>query len=412
MELYPHQKLAVKQMFSGCILRGGVGSGKSLTALTYYYNEICDGSAFIDSSDPNYMVMGNPTDLYIITIPKKRDSLEWEKELMHFELYTNSSYNQNDVSVHIDSWNNIGKYCNVCGAFFIFDEQKVIGNGAWVKSFYQIAKKNKWVLLSATPGDNWMDYIPVFVANGFYKNRSEFIREHVIFSRFAKYPKVERYINTGKLLALRHRLTVDMSCVRETVRHEEIIDVGFNKKLYESVIDTRWDPYLSEPVRDASRLYFLLRRITNSSYERIEALKNLVYERRKVIIFYTYDYELEILRSAGYELGCYVAEWNGHKHMGIPTCDYWMYLCQYNSCAEAWECTTTDTIIFYSQNSSYKMTEQAMGRIDRINTPFKDLYYFKLVSKSGVDQRILKSLSQKEDFNEHAYICMLSRGNF
>ena len=403
VKLFDYQIEAVKKMKNGCILCGGVGSGKSLTALSYYYLQ--------NGGDPNSLIGGDyipmddpPKDLYIITTARKRDTLEWEGELSPFLLSTHSEVNLYQNKVVVDSWNNIKKYSNVYGAFFIFDEQRVIGSGAWVKAFLNIARKNKWILLSATPGDTWKDYIPVFVANGFYKNRTEFTREHIVYSRFTKFPKVDRYINTGRLLKLRRSILVTMDFKRETISHHEDVYVKYDISKYKDTSRTRWDPYKDEPIINAGSLCYIWRRIVNSDESRQVALLEIFEKHPKVIIFYNFDYELEILRNIGYGNGVKIAEWNGHKHEPVPKGKSWVYLVQYTAGCEGWNCISTDTIIFYSQNYSYKVMTQAAGRIDRLNTPFTDLYYYHFKSRSGIDLAISKALKEKKNFNESKYV--------
>ncbi len=395
IQLRDYQIEALKKMRNGCILNGGVGSGKSLTSLAYYFKE-CGGELDWDGS---YLPMTDPKDLYIITTARKRDTLEWDGELTHFLLSRDDETNLYDNKVVVDSWNNIGKYKDVKNAFFIFDEQRVVGSGAWVKSFIKISKSNEWILLSATPGDTWMDYIPVFVANGFYKNKTEFIREHVVYSNFTKYPKVDRYLNTGRLIRLRNRILVDMDFNRPTVPHHEDVYVQYDISKYKDIIRNRWNPWDSKPIKNASEFCYLLRRIVNSDETRQKALLELVEKHPKVIVFYNFDYELEILKGLYYGENVEIAEWNGHKHQPIPEGDSWVYLVQYNSGAEGWNCIQTDTIVFYSQNYSYKMLEQARGRIDRMNTPYIDLYYYHLKTRSGIDLAISRALKTKRDFN-------------
>lgn len=398
---------AVKRMFSGCILNGGVGSGKSRTALYYYFSQ------FGGKMDPKYVPMKNPCDLYIITTAMKRDKLEWDGELVPYLLSTDSEANHYDNKVVIDSWNNIKKYVDIEGAFFIFDEQRVVGNGTWVKSFLKIAKSNRWILLSATPGDTWSDYIPVFLANGFYRNRTEFTREHIVYSRFSKYPKVDRYINTGRLIRLRNKILVDMDFKRKTRSHHEDIFVDYDVQKYKNAGKLRWDPFKDEPIRDAGALCYIWRRIVNEDHSRQDALMDIISKHDRVIIFYNFDYELEILRticklySTQYErLGeeFEYAEWNGHKHQEIPTTKRWLYLVQYTAGCEGWNSTKTDTIVFYSQNYSYKVMEQAAGRIDRLNTPYSDLWYYHLKSRAGIDLAISRALAQKRNFNEGRFV--------
>lgn len=401
IHLYDYQLDAVRRMKNGCILRGGVGSGKSLTALSYYYlrqdgeEESLLGGTYFPMGDP-------PKDLYIITTAKKRDTLEWEGELSPFLLSTNPDVNLYPNKVVIDSWNNISKYKDITDAFFIFDEQRVVGSGAWVKSFLKIAKKNEWILLSATPGDTWEDYIPVFVANGFYRNRTEFKENHIIYTWVnGKYPKVDRYLNVGRLIRLRESILVDMDFKRKTISHHEDIYVKYDTEAYKDVGRLRWDPFKNEPITNASGLCYVWRRIVNSDISRQIALLELFEDHPKMIVFYNFDYELDILKTMfGRTEGVEVAEWNGHKHQPVPTGDSWVYLVQYNAGCEGWNCIQTDTIAFYSENYSYKVMQQAAGRIDRLNTPFTDLYYYHLKSRSGIDLGIARALKAKKNFNE------------
>lgn len=403
MELRDYQLEAIGKMKNGCILNGGVGSGKSLTSLSYYYLQNGGSLEFLSGKD--YIPMPNPPkDLYIITTARKRDTFEWEGELSHFLLSTHEELNKYDNKVIVDSWNNIQKYKDVEDAFFIFDEQRVVGSGAWVKAFLKIAKKNQWILLSATPGDTWSDYIPVFIANGFYKNKTEFMREHAVFSRFSKYPKIEKYIGTGRLIRQRREILVDMKFERETVQHHYDIYVTYDNKLYKDVMKRRWDIWNDEPITNAGGLCYALRKIVNSHESRSTKLLELFETHKKMIVFYNFDYELEILKSLYFGEGVIVAEWNGHKHEPTPTGNQWVYLVQYTAGAEGWNCITTDTIVFYSLNYSYKIMHQSAGRIDRLNTPYKDLHYYYLKSRSGIDLAIERALNDKRKFNESSFI--------
>ena len=403
MELYDHQIDALKRMHNGCILNGGVGSGKSRTSLAYYFFNIAKGKVSVNGKG-TYAVPENPVPLYIITTARKRDTHEWESEMVPFMLSTNEEESVKNIKVTIDSWNNIQKYVGITNAFFIFDEQRVVGKGTWAKSFIKIAKVNRWILLSATPGDTWSDYIPVFIANGFYKNRSEFNTNHIIFNRFTKFPKVEGYFNTGRLINLRNSLLVNMEYEKPTIRHDENIIVDYNRELYKWVSVNRWNIYENEPIQQISELCYLLRRVVNTSDDRKFKVQQIISEHPKVIIFYNFDYELEILREIGKNMNIKVAEWNGHEHQPIPKTKQWIYLVQYTAGAEGWNCIETDTIIFFSQNYSYKTMIQAAGRIDRLNTPFRDLYYYHIRSNSGIDLAIYKALKKKKTFNEKKYI--------
>ncbi|MBP5596941.1 MAG: hypothetical protein J6Y02_16275 [Pseudobutyrivibrio sp.] len=393
--LYPYQLEVLNRLHNGCILVGGVGSGKSITSLAYYYisqkgkirNNIC------------YSQMKEPKDLYIITTAKKRDTLEWEKDMSGFLLSTNEELNGYSNKVIVDSWNNIKKYKEVTNAFFIFDEQRVVGYGTWTKSFLKIAKNNKWILLTATPGDTWSDYIPVFVANGFYKNKTDFARQHIMYKRYSTYPIIERYVDTKILEYYKEKILIEMDYRTEAVLHDIDILCYFDKNKYTELVKNRYDFDNDEPIDSVSELCYQMRKIVNSDKSRLIALDEIIKSHPKTIIFYNFDYELEAIKDF-FKDRIYISEWNGHKHEKIPVKNSWIYLVQYAAGAEGWNCIETDTIIFYSQTYSYKTLVQAKGRIDRLNSPFKDLYYYHLKSKSSIDISIARALASKKKFNE------------
>ena len=399
INLYDFQLEAVKKMHNGCILCGDVGSGKSRTSLAYYcMQQNRSGNMIIYEK-----IRQSVEDLYIITTARKRDTFEWDSELSNFRMSTDPENDAFKHSVVIDSWNNIHKYKDVKGAFFIFDEQRVVGRGEWVKSFLKIAKENHWILLSATPGDKWEDYIPVFVANGFYKNRTQFYDEHVIWDPRVSFPKIRGYFNTNRLIRLRDLVLVQMDDQRTTIPHHEDVFVSYDISAYRELTRTRWNPWLEKPIETASELCYAWRKIVNSDESRQIAVLEILEDHPKAIIFYNFDYELEILRGIGYEEGTEIAEWNGHKHDALPAGSKWVYLVQYTAGCEGWNCVTTDTIIFFSQNYSYKVQHQAEGRINRLNTPYQDLYYYHLRSRSGIDLAIHRALMDKKTFNEGAF---------
>lgn len=382
VNLYPHQRKAVNRLDNGRILWGGVGTGKSLTAVVYY------------------MEREAPKNVYVITTAKKRDHLDWDGEFAKVGVGRREGGTVAGL-LTVDSWNNIGKYENVKDAFFIFDEQRLVGSGQWTSKFLKIAKNNNWILLSATPGDTWMDYIPVFIANGFYKNRTEFKREHVVYNTYSKFPKVDRYVNVGKLVRQRDVLLVDMPYIRHTTRISKDIYVDYDHDLFDRVMKKRWHVYENRPLRDVAEMFRVMRKVVNSDPSRLENTRYLLEERQKLIVFYNFDYELEALRSLQKEVT--VAEWNGHKHQAIPKDDSWLYLVQYVAGAEGWETDRTDSMIFYSQTYSYKIYHQCHGRIDRLNTPFFYLNYFRFMTDSFIDKAISKAISEKRDFNESQY---------
>lgn len=380
-ELMTHQQKALDELHNGCILWGGVGSGKSRVAAAYY------------------MKHEQPKQVIVITTAKKRDGMDWNTEFAHHGVGPMDSVAGTLV---VDSWNNIHKYVPVAGQFFIFDEQRLVGAGTWVKSFLKIAKRNNWIMLSATPGDTWLDYIPVFVANGFYKNRTEFKREHVIYNTYTTYPKVDRYVNVQKLVRYRSQILVKMHYYMETQRHPVVCTVEYDEALLDKVMKDRWNPYTNKPITSIAEYFYTMRKVVNSHPSRLEKLEKLMEEHDKIIVFYNFDYELEILRGKAPDIQHNspwgYAEWNGHRHEDIPNTDKWLYVVQYAAGAEGWNCIETNVVVFYSLTYSYKLWEQSHGRIDRLNTPFVDLYYYILRSKAAIDWAIWRSLKSKRSF--------------
>lgn len=391
IELNSNQLDAIDRLRSGSILWGGVGSGKSRTALAYLYFRELDGQVPVNGlggfKRPKHIK------LYVITTAHKRDLAEWELEARFFP----------ELDMTVDSWNNIAKYQDITGAFFIFDEQRVVGYGTWAKAFIRIAKHNRWIMLSATPGDTWMDYVSVFIANGYFKNKSEFLRKHVVFSRFSKYPKVERYVDVAHLTKYRDSILIYLSSSNRAIQRHQIVWVSYDKETTNRVIKDRWNIFNKEPLRDAGEACLLLRRIANTDKSRIDACRSLLESSKKAIVFYSFNYELDILREICESISIPYAEWNGHKHEQIPDTNRWAYLVQYTAGCEGWNCISTDTMIFYSQTYSYKVMKQAAGRIDRINTPFRELQYYHLVSRSPIDIAIQKAINAKQTFNESAF---------
>lgn len=382
VNLMPHQVDAVNKLGNGKVLFGGVGTGKSLTALAYY------------------MKKEAPKDIYIITTARKRDELDWLGEAAKFGIGTEVGATLAGV-LTVDSWNNIAKYRDVEDAFFIFDEQRLVGTGVWVKTFLLIAKSNNWIMLTATPGDTWLDYAPVFIANGLYRNITQFKREHVVYAPYSKFPKVLRYVGTKTLDRWRNMILVEMPYLRHTKRIMHYVPVLYDDGVFAGVQKNRWHPYEDRPLKDVSEMFRVMRRVVNTDPSRLDALRTIIEENKKVIVFYWFDYELEILRELAEDVT--IGEWNGHKKDPVPKTDRWVYLVQYVAGAEAWECVETNCMVFYSLCYSYKNFEQAQGRIDRLNTKFTDLNYYILLSESMIDKAVLKSLQEKRTFNELAF---------
>lgn len=404
--LAKHQLDALDLLRVGSILDGRVGSGKSRAGIAFFV-KIC-GGRFDSGNLIREEGLKDPMPLYIITTAKKRDKLEWEGELSLFGLSKEKEASWCGVEVHIDSWNNLPKYVDVQRAFFIFDEQRLVGSGAWVKTFLKLAKKNKWIMLTGTPGDTWSDYIPLFIANGFYENRTDFNTQHIIWKPFRHYPVIDRYIGTKKLEHLRSKILVRMSYAQRIPLHRHNLLCEYDRDQYMEASVGRWNRFKERPIRTSSELAYLLRRVVNSDSSRKKKTAEILEKHSRLIVFYNFTYERDALLELAEELSISVAEWNGQKHQPTPTGERWMYILQYASGSEAWECTETDAILFYSLNYSYRVITQAEGRINRMNTGFPELHYYFLKSTAPIDVAITKAIKAKKVFNEKNYCDSLS----
>lgn len=375
ISMYEYQLEAIDKLQSGMILWGNVGSGKSRTSLYFYCK--------------NY----SNKKLLIITTAQKRNNGEWLEECKVFGL--------NPI---IDSWNNIKKYEKYENYFIIFDEDHLTGYGAWSKTFIKMAKCNDWLVLTGTPGDNYAEFMTVFIAKGWYKNKRDFEENHVIYSRYSKYPKVDRYINQGLLEKHRRDILVKMFVEKRPMVHKEIVitqyDISKYKKAYKEKRDEN-----NKPFKNATAFCLYLRKICNEDESKIVKVRELLLKHNKVIIFYNYIYEKEMLLKLLKTMKTFnVGEYNGQHHDDIPIGERWAYLCQYTAASEGWNCLLCDTMIFFSMSYSYKAMEQAAGRINRVNTPYKDLYYYYLRTTSSIDLSINRALSTKRNFNESTFI--------
>lgn len=389
ISLKPEQYEACGKLKSGSILMGGVGSGKTYTSIFWAASQY--GVDFFTEDRP----------LVVITTAMKRDLIERGADKPDWQ---QSLENCGITNYIVDSWQNIEKYEHIKNSVFIFDEQRVVGYGKWGKSFIRTCwKDNKWILLSATPGDVWMDYMTVFIANKFYRNKTDFTTRHVVWDPYVKFPKVKKYIGTAVLEKYRNQIVVPMKDNRKTIRHRDYIYAEYDSFALDTLAKTRWNPYTDEPILNVAEYTQLVRRIVNTDPSRVRKAEDYILKHNKTIVFYNFNYELDILKEICEKHNLLYKEWNGKKHEHIPNEDKWVYLVQYTAGAEGWNCITANSILFYSVNYSYRKMEQAEGRIDRSNTKFTDLYYVYLTSLSKVDKDILKAVKEKKRFTEAAW---------
>ena len=376
IQLYQHQLDALDKLKVGSVLYGDVGTGKTFTSLAFYKGNFSHLS------------------LVVITTAKKRNDGDWEEEA---EL-------SGIPRIQVDSWNNLENYKGLQNTFFIFDEQRVVGNGKWARTFIYIARRNPWILLSGTPGDKWEDYIPIFLANGFYKNKTEFGNMHLEYSRYTKFPQVIRYHNEHLLERNRNSVLVRMEVERHTTRHRKTIWVDYDQELYNKALKERWNVFEDYPMQNISECRSVLRRLVNTHMSRIDVTRVLLDIHERLIVFYNFNYERDILIDLCNEIGRPYSQYNNRQHDPLPEGEEWLYILQYTAGAEGWNCITTDTILYFSLNDSWKITEQTEGRIDRLNTPYTDLNYIYLRSKAKLDMDIQATLNKKKKFNMNAWL--------
>ena len=378
IKLLKYQEEAIQKLHSGSVLYGATGSGKSLTGLAYY------------------MRCWSHLDLYIITTSKKRNAGEWEEEIAKLGCPPPKA---------IDSWNRLKNYRMVSDAFFLFDEHKVGGHGKWAQSMITIAKKNKWILLTATPGDVWDDYASIFIANEFVKNKTTWNEDFCIFDRISKYPKIIGYQREDVLKNMRDAVLVPMEYQSEKVPIPYVIPYKVDHEEEAYVLARRKS--LRHPemraFRNTSAMFAYMRMNLPDKESKIQALADVLKKEPKAIIFYNFTPEKYEIENAARQVNIPFFQYNGQIKDNVPDGDTWVYAVQYTAGAEAWNCITCRTVIFYSMNYSYKVMTQAKGRIDRCNSPFDELHYYYFISPDfEIDQEILNALTRKEKFNEEA----------
>lgn len=404
VNLRQFQHECVQALRSGKVLAAGVGAGKSIMALYWYVTKCCTVRTSHNANGELFQIMPGSPDLVIITTAKKRDNHEWDDELYRYALHQGeNSKKMGRVHVTIDSWNNITKYVDT-SAVFIFDEQRAIGSGAWSKAFVRIARRNPWVMLSATPADTWSDWCPIFVADGFYRNRTEFFRRHAVYSRYTKYPRIDRWIDEDYLNRCRDRVLVTCEVPRETERVVHQLTCAYDKETVRKAMKTRWNPETEEPFLNATELCFYLRRVIDTDPTRLSYAAHVVRDHRKVIIFYTLRAELEQILKLEEVTGVPVYQYNGGRHDDLPQGNSWVYAVQFQAGSEGWNCTSCNTVLYWSLPYSYKQAEQAAGRIDRLDTSYKTLNYYIMRSFAPLDLGIIRALRNKENFNASGFL--------
>lgn len=406
VELRDFQKDCVAQLRSGKVLAAGVGAGKSVMALYWYVSTQCRTRRSRNQVGELFRILKGSPDLVVITTAKKRDSGEWSEEFARFALKEGVNHGMGGVTVTVDSWNNIGKYVDADrNTVFIFDEQRAIGHGAWSKAFVRIARSHPWIMLSATPADDWKDWCPVMVADGFYRNRTDFFRRHAIYSRYTTYPKITSWYDTHQLEVVRDRILVTCEVPRQTERHDIELGTGYNKTAVKTMMKERVDPETGEPFMNASQLCYAIRKVVNCDPSRMDMARDVFEDHGRVIVFYSLRAELELIHMAAGMAGISeVGAYNGSTHDEVPTGNRWVYAVQYNAGAEGWNCTTCNTILFWDLPYSYRQLEQAKGRIDRLNTPYRNLFYYSMTSNAKIDLAIKRALRLKKDFNAAAFM--------
>lgn len=369
-----YQKRAINQMHNGCILCGGVGAGKSLTSLGY-----------IDKVYPSGTV-------YIITPARKRNTGEWFDDIRKNDM--------DETRFVVDSWNNLSKYKDVKDAFFLFDEQKVSGKGTWAKSLIRIAKSNQWILLSATPGDTYDDYATVLIANGFVRNRTTWYDEYCV-TKSQPFFHIVDHKNKDVIDMMIRRIFIKMDYQSDKKRIERVIPIQARSAGEEKeILMTHKAPGAQMPFTTFAAAIAYVRMNCYDKSKKTEALRKIIEKHKKIIVFYNFLSEKLEIERAAIDANVTINFYNGQRHDPIPDTDEWVYGVQYNSGAEAWNCITTNAMVFYSPNYSYKTMEQAHGRIDRVNSPYECLYYYMLLNELNIDNKVMNALSSKKDFNE------------
>lgn len=397
-ELYAFQKKAITELQQPdkhiCI--AGCGAGKGSIAL-------------------HWLKTTNKKKWLFITTASKRDSKDVENEMvMWFGKESLSSYSLEVISWAalakwtITNWNSLEDYA------FVFDEVACAKAGVSSnrgRAFIQIAKQTDcWTGYTATPGDRWEDFQAYFVAAGYVKNKTAFMREFCQVQTFKGYPEIVGYYDEHILKAYWKRLTVcpDTQAMLDELPAEQHKTYHFKPSpTYKRFLKERLDE--DGNFIDTVMGYCHYCRRLCLTAEKLQWVSDYLSGLgTNAVFFYNYiaeGEELEKVAKKALPKGAKVWRIDG-KHHDIPTADtigkYDIVLAQYASGSESLNLQFMNHMVFVSPNYSYTTSIQARGRIKRIGQK-QNMFFWYLVCDGTIETDVYACLRGKSDFAEDVW---------
>lgn len=291
------------------------------------------------------------------------------------------------------------------------------------KALMELMKNNITIGLSATPMPNGMldDGVAYLVYNNYYKNQSDFRKQHIPPRMYDRYYKPDVYtidyeIDPNRFFELdlfkeRIKATtfVPDAEVDFEMPHQRLHTLAYD--LSQKTINDIYDMSNSYKERryDSYRQYLSdIKRAISQDSNHVERMKLIVKENKdkQPLIFYETNAQLEVIEKGLNELNmpykCINGQGNSDKLDDIDTTDTEQAIViQYKSGGNSIEFTNSFVSIFYGLIYSWGDIAQAMGRNIRRGMP-QDSYvnqYF-LLATHPHDSHVYDVIERKEEFSE------------
>lgn len=391
--LYNFQRQLLNSIEENYIIAADTGTGKTMMAIHHYLKH--------NTGEP----------LLILAPPQKIKEGGWQRELD----FVASHYNI-EIPYDIISYGVLSKrWKEYKDWFLVMDECHYVKNPTSQrgKAAINLTKQStNFLLLSATPSSNgWGDTIAYMIMFGYYKNKTQFLKEHAVYNRidYGNGPVnvVSDYRDQEKLQKLYQSFSIKLA-------KEDCLDlpplvfekVHFKPSKEYNII--KKDRVLGEELFDnISKLQHGLRFYANQADKLKYTEMLLEGTEENVIIFYNYKQENEELKKIAKKLKKKVFEVSGSK-TNLPDKEKWTSLknsvtiVQYQAGAAGIELQYANIVIFHTPTYSYQDYEQALGRAYR-NGQTKKVTVYQYITKNTIETSIYQALAAKKDFTEELF---------
>lgn len=394
--LYEYQKKVIDKADSSWLFALGTGTGKTILSIHHYLKHY------------------NGESLLIIAPAQKVLEGGWDREVQRVANFYNIQ-----IQYDVMSYGVLAKKWNLYkGWFVIFDECHYVKNptsqrGKAALNLTRIS--TNFSLLSATPSSNgWADTINYMLMFNFYRNKTQFIKEHAIhetkFFGQKQIKVIADWKDQDKLKMLYQSISTKLSkddCLDLPPLIFE--DVYFKvSKEYEiirkkRVLETENGPIAYDTVMKLQHgLRFYANQKDKLSYTEMLAEST----NENIVIFYYYQQEKDDLVKV-LAKNKKIYEVSG-KVNHLPSRDQWdelkntVTLVQYQAGAAGIELQYCNLVIFYTPTFSFQDYDQALGRAYR-NGQTKKVTVYRYITKKSVEEHVYRSLAEKKDFTESLF---------